>query len=704
MQQNQNTALRQELRRLRYELSIVQEENKRLEKSLEAVAKSPSWRITAPLRKLKAWYRIARFLAQPSLYCKIVKVIQRRVNEVGWQGFVQKVIAIQRDHGLLNAIRFIPSQAAGEISYEQWVEDYDTLGDADRTAIRAHIETFPHKPVISVVMPVYNIGETWLREAIESVRNQLYPYWEFCIADDCSPAPHIRAVLEEYQQKDSRIKVVFREKNGHISAASNSALEIATGEFVALLDHDDTLPEHALYYVANEINQHADVDLMYSDEDKINATGRRYGPYFKSDWNPDLFYAQNMFSHLGVYRRSILTAIGGFRLGYEGSQDYDLCLRALGQTTPDKVRHIPRVLYHWRAIEGSTALNIDSKSYALDAARRAMRDYFDAHYPDALVVDAPGANKRFGYNHILWPTVYPEPKASIIIPTRDHCALLKQCIDSIREKTTYGNYDITIVNNQSTDPETLKYFETLKKQSIAQVINYDKPFNYSAINNYAVSQTDGDILVFMNNDIEVVTPDWLDEMVSHALRPDVGAVGAKLLYDDNTVQHAGVVVGVGPHRVASHAFHCIPRDAEGYYSRALLTHCVTAVTAACAVMRREVFKEVGGFDEVNLSIAYNDVDLCLKLREKGYWNIFTPHAVLYHYESRSRGQDKTPEKEARLQQEANYMLTHWGETLANDPFYNPNLGVALLRYVIMGEPRLQQPWKDTTAWTQKQAA
>jgi GT2 family glycosyltransferase len=573
-------------------------------------------------------------------------------------------------------------------AYQEWINAYDTLSAADKAAIRAHIATFRHSPRISVLMPVYNTPEQWLRRAIESVRCQLYPHWELCIADDASPAPHVRPLIEEYRQLDPRIRVVFREQNGHISAASNSALELATGEFAALLDHDDELAEHALYLVAELLNRHQGADIIYSDEDKIDEAGRRFEPFCKPAWNPDLFLAQNYLSHLGVYRTDLLRRVGGFRQGFEGSQDYDLAIRCVAATKAEHIRHIPFILYHWRAIAGSTALSTAQKGYAEDAAVRALGEHFRAVNP-AITVEPGG-----------WPTTYraryplpdPPPRVTIMIPTRDGLSLLRRCVTSIREKTAYPDYELLIVDNRSTDPATLSYLEGLAASGAARVLPYDGEFNFSAINNFAARQATGGILCLLNNDMAVITPEWLMEMVTQALRPEIGAVGAKLAYPDDRIQHAGIILGLMG--VANHSHQFRSRHLPGYFAQLKVPRSVAAVTGACLVVRRELFDLVGGLDETHLPVAFNDVDFCLRLNEAGYRTLWTPYAELYHHESASRGSDQAGERRARLAAETAYMQKRWGARLMNDPYYSPNLSLERNDFSLARPPRVVKPWVE----------
>jgi len=572
---------------------------------------------------------------------------------------------------VFSALRPILGRGEGRLfssgRYTDWVKQYDTLTESERSAIRADIARMGFTPRISVVMPVYNTPEVFLRRAIDSVINQLYPHWELCIADDASPEPHIHRVLEEYTARESRIRVIYREENGHISAASNSALVLATGEFVALLDHDDELPSHALYLVAKEIEAHPDADIVYSDEDKIDEAGNRYDPHFKSDVNPELLYSQNYISHLGVYRRSLVETVGGFRAGYEGSQDYDLLLRCYARTQPACVHHIPRVLYHWRAVSGSTARAVDEKSYAAEAARSALEDYFHSLGEDAEVTHGPVPTTY----RVRFPLPRPQPLVSIIIPTRNGVQLLCTCVSSVLEKTHYEAYEIIIVDNQSDEPATLAYLGELRAHPRCRVLRYDAPFNFSAINNCAVREARGEFVLLLNNDTEVISPEWLEELVMWGSREGIGAVGCKLFYPDGTIQHAGVILGIGG--VAGHCHKYCPGDLPGYFGRMATVHEAGGNTAACLLVRRNTYLSVGGLDEENLRVAFNDVDFCLKLRQAGLRNLWTPYAVLYHHESKTRGYEDTPDKQARFQAEIEFMQGRWGDALLHDPAYSPNL-------------------------------
>jgi glycosyltransferase involved in cell wall biosynthesis len=666
-----------ELSDLRQRVHFLQNRVENLEDHIDTMYKSTTWRVMRPVRILMLLLKNYKLFLRPKNYAYGLRTIKER----GIGGLVDYI----RSRGL------DPEAGVRGRSYEKWFEMYDLMDSDKRKAIASHVATFEKPPLLSVVMPVYNVEERFLREAIDSVRAQIYTNWELCIADDCSPSAHIRTVLDEYAAKDARIKVTYREQNGHISECSNSALELATGEFVVLLDHDDIIPEHALYMVAYEVITKPHVDMLYSDEDKINEEGERYNPYFKSDWNPDLFFTQNMFNHLGAFRRSLVEKVGGFRKGFEGAQDRDLVLRCLLETKPENIAHIPFVLYHWRAIEGSTAVNLDNKDYATEAANKALAEYFAATGVDVEIK----ASFHPGYQRIIWPVPAAQPKVEIIIPTRNAKELTQQAIESILEKTDYDNYVITIVDNGSDEAEALAYFASFADHAKVNVLRYDHPFNYSAINNWAVAQTTGEIVALVNNDIEVISSEWLREMVSHALRKDVGAVGAKLLYPDNTLQHGGVLMGAGASNepVAGHIGHKWDRYEKGYFCRACLVQELSAVTAACLVVRRDVFEEVGGLNEEDLKVAFNDVDFCMKIRAAGYRNIWTPHAELYHHESATRGYEDTPEKKARFYKEVMYMRETWRDSIDYDPFYNANLDRVHGSYGLVFPPEVVKPWE-----------
>jgi len=568
--------------------------------------------------------------------------------------------------------------------YARWIKNYDTLTAKGVNKIRTRIKQWNSPPLISVVLPTYNTPEKYLRAVLDSICQQYYPHWELCIADDASTKPHVRKVLDEYARRDKRIKIIYRPENGHISAATNSALSLVTGEFVAFVDHDDLLPLHALFWVAQDLIDHPDGMLWYSDEDKISADGERYAPYFKSDWNYDLFLSHNLVTHLAVYRTSLIEEVGGLREGVEGAQDYDLVLRVIEHVQPSQIHHIPHILYHWRAIEGSTATCADEKPYALIAAQKAIAEHLERIGADAKVLDAP---ELPGMSRVQYTLPENPPLVSLIIPTYNGLKILRCCVSSILQKTRYPNYEILIINNNSDDPATISYMQELEARGQARIIDYPHPFNYADMNNLAVEQANGELVGLLNNDIEVINNDWLDEMVGHALRPEVGAVGARLWYPNETLQHGGVVLGIGG--VAGHAHKGFARGDVGYFGRAALIQNFSAVTGACLLARKEVYEEVKGLDAENLKISLNDVDFCLKLVAAGYRVVWTPYADLYHHESISRGYEDTPEKAARFEKERQYMLRHWGKFLTADPAYSPNLTLDTQDFVYAWPPRVE---------------
>ena len=596
----------------------------------------------------------------------------RRAKHIGWQGLITRgidlltgrrpgIISIRDAFTAADPVAGVPT-ANG---YQAWIERHDFNRLRDRDILVAKLAKLQEQPLLSVVMPVYNTPSQLLDEVIRSVVDQVYGNWELCIANDASPEPRIKPQLEAWVKKDRRIKVVHRSENGHISRSSNSAIQLATGSWIVLLDHDDLLPPHALAEIAIAVNEHPHVQMIYSDEDKVDERGNRFDPYFKSDWNYDLFLSQNMFSHLGAYRADLIRAVGGFRLGFEGAQDYDLALRCMEKAGQSAIHHIPKVLYHWRVIPGSTSLNADEKPYAMVAGERAIQEHLDR-------TGRSGEAELIGFGYrVRYALPSPRPKTSVIIPTRNGYALLKRCIDSIL-KCSSAPEEIIVVDNQSDEAETLDYLRTINGQAnVLRVLKYDSIFNYSAINNFAVEAAAGDIVILLNNDVEILTDNWLELLVANALRPDIGAVGARLWYPDNTLQHAGL--GLSPQHIATNLHKGMPRGQHGYFGRATLQHRVSAVTAACLAIQKARYVAVGGMNERDLPVAYNDVDFCLRLLEQGYANLVVPEVELYHYESATRGHDKTDAKAERLAREKAFMTQRWGHLLTNDPMLSPNL-------------------------------
>ena len=596
---------------------------------------------------------------------------------------------ISGGRGLVHTVLSDPTANGTIDEYQSWVELYSNVDEEDLRRIACRIEKLRYQPLISVVLPIFDPPENLLVEALDSVVAQAYGRWELCIAEDASTNSQIRRIVAEYARRDRRIKVTYREHNGGIAAASNTALELVEGEFVALFDHDDLLAPHALYMVVEELNRYPEADWIYSDEDKVDAVGRRFSPYFKPDWSPDLLYSQNYINHLGVYRTGLLRQLGGFRKQFEGSQDYDLLLRLSQLTSRERIRHIPHVLYHWRAITTSVAARSSAKSYAVDRARRAIQEHLDTIGARARVEPANLTH----YHRIHWALPMPAPLVSVIVPTRDRPDLLGPCVKGLLERTNYPNFELVVLDNQSVEEESLELFARLKKDPRVKILRYDRPFNYASINNWGVESSRGEIITLLNNDTEVIAENWLSEMVSQACRPEVGMVGAKLYYPSGRVQQAGVLLGPGG--VAVHLYSNAPGNSPGYFGRADLIQNLSAVTAACTTFRKEVFEEVGGFDE-SLAVAFNDVDLCIRVRDNGYWIVWTPYAELFHHESVSVGRHNSPERRTLFAHEVNTMKDRYGALLREDPFHNPNLSLEPGReFELAFPPRVSPPWQGT---------
>jgi glycosyltransferase involved in cell wall biosynthesis len=565
------------------------------------------------------------------------------------------------------------------LRYRDWVRKHDTLSRQDLVELRSAARMLGLQPTISVLMPVYNASPVTIETAIRSVVDQAYTHWELCIVGDEASASGTRELLQQYVASDPRITGHFRDSCGNVATAANTALEMATGDFVALLNPQDVLPSHALYWVAEAINRNPIARLLYSDEDKIDGRGRRFQPNFRPDFNYELFLSQNMVCHLGVYRREMICSLGGFRCEFDGSHDYDLTLRVVAAISRSQIVHIPRILYHCRAIASSDAPSRAKTELGESAGRRAVAEHLQVCGGGTVDI-APEAPS---YNRIRYAQPVAPPLVSIVICTRDHCSLLRKAVESIRIVSTYPNYEILIVDNGSREPQAVAYLASLASQPGIRVFRDDSPFNYSRLNNGGVAHCRGDIVCLLNDDIEVITPDWIEEMVSFAMKPDIGAVGAKLWYPDGTLQHGGVIIGIGG--VAGHAHPRLKKGHQGYFGRAVVQQELSAVTGACLMVRRAVYEEVGGLDE-KIAVAFNDVDLCLRLRAAGYRNIWTPFAELIHHESVSRGREDNPEKIARFQREVRFMHERWGEVLMVDPHYNPNLTMQVGNYSLDYSP------------------
>lgn len=602
-------------------------------------------------------------------------IILKTLDRMGDRGATAELaLIIQR--------RLPPSSA-----YENWVDAYVTPHGDDHQRLAAMVEALPIRPRFSFVMPTYNTPIELLVECIDGMLAQSYPDFEICIADDNSRNPEVQETLLAYAARDPRVKVVIRTTNGHISAATNTALTLATGDFVVLVDHDDLIPDYTLATVAWYINQNPDVSVLYSDEDKIDMTGVRHSPYFKGEFSKFLMYGHNMISHLGVYRRSLLEEIGGFRCGLEGSQDYDLFLRCYERIGDAGVVHIPHVLYHWRTVPGSTSLSPDQKGYAAIAAEAAINGYFERNaIPMRSIAGVvPGLT---GVKDVTERTT----SISIIIPTKDGLDVLQPCIESIFA-TNPVNVEILILDNNSQNPATLKYLAALQAEHAeVRVLRYPAPFNFSEINNFGAKHATGELLCFLNNDTEVLAPGWLGRARLLLALPDVGLVGARLLFPDGHLQHFGIGLGMGGHGIAGTPAAGLPAQELGYFGKAKLLQDVSAATAACLFTRKRDFDAIGGFDPA-FRVAYNDVDLCLRYRSKGWRIVVDPWIELLHRESRSRGSDKTGANVDRLEREAEMMRERWSDQLRNDPFLSPNVSLDRSDFALAHPPRRPVPWR-----------
>lgn len=552
------------------------------------------------------------------------------------------------------------------LSYKAWFKRQTPT----KEALKAQREReFAYAPKISIVVPLYRTPETYLTELIESVKKQTYGNWELCLSDGSGEDSPIAGLLARYEAEEDRIKVVSHKEPLKISENTNAALEIASGDFIAFADHDDLLAPNALYECVNLLNNEPSTEMFYTDEDKVDMSGKEhFMPHFKSDFNIDLLRSVNYICHLLVVKREVFEAAGMLAPEFDGAQDYDFILRCVERTS--EIRHIPKVLYHWRAHKDSTAENLGSKDYAFEAGRKAIQAHYDR-------TGIPAEARKMQINDLyFYRSKYrltESPLVSVIIPNKDHTADLDKCIRSLEEKNAYKNIEYIIVENNSEEKETFAYYEELEKRCPRAKVLYweEKRFNFPAINNFGAKHASGEYLLFLNNDTEIMNEDSIEELLGYCMRKDVGAVGARLYYEDGTIQHAGVIVGLGG--VAGHAFPAYPHDAVGYFGRIVMAQDYSAVTAACIMVKKSVFEETGGFDE-GFAVAFNDIDLCLKIREKGWLIVYNPYAELSHYESKSRGYEDTEEKVKRFNSEIDLFLKKWkGFLEQGDPYYNPNL-------------------------------
>lgn len=551
-----------------------------------------------------------------------------------------------------------------DYDYGEW---YELTKPSEEELERQRNTHFDYEPRLSIVIPVYKTPERYLQEMLDSIVSQTYSKWEVCIADGSPRGESRERLIKRYADRDTRFKYVILGENKGISGNTNAAMDMAQGDFLVLADHDDTLTPDALFECVKAMNEDPLYDVIYSDEDKLDMDGQAlFDPHFKPDFNPDLLTSVNYICHLFVVNRNLVEVIGGFRQEFDGAQDYDFIFRCTEQAR--KVHHIPKVLYHWRCHMNSTASNPESKMYAFEAGARAIKAHYDRM---GIAVDSVEKGVDYGIYHTRFH-LDEEPLVSVIIPNKDHRADLDLCLTSLLDKGTYRNLEVIVVENNSTEPETFDYYEELQeKRKNVRVVTWKREFNFSAINNYGVTFAHGEYLLFLNNDVEVIEPDVIREMLGYARRDDVGIVGARLLYQDDTIQHAGVVIGFGG--IAGHTFIGLHQAENSYFHRAMCAQDYSAVTAACMMSKRSLFDQVGGFRE-ELAVAFNDIDYCLKIRSLGKKVVYNPYALLYHYESKSRGLEDTPEKVERFNREVARFIGYWPEIVINgDPYYNPNL-------------------------------
>lgn len=611
---------------------------------LNRIKNNPLWKMSAPLRKCMHF---------------VIRQKDRIKNCGNLKGVIAKI-----------KYKKIERQAMGGYGTSSF--------PTPKEAKRQREEKFERMPKISILVPLYNTPENFLREMIESVTNQTYENWELCLADG-SDKEHglVAEVVREYQKKDEaegkngRILYLKLEKNEGISGNTNQCLAMATGEYIGLFDHDDILHPSVLYEYVKVINE-KQADYIYCDETtfKSGDINRMLTMHFKPDYAIDNLRANNYICHFSVFARKLLDGTELFRPRFDGSQDHDMILRLTDRAK--KVVHVPKLMYYWRSHAGSTAAGIDAKPYAVEAAKGAVADHLKRHGFEHFQISS---TRAFDTIFKIRYQIKGSPKISIVIANKDHKEDLKRCITSILEKSTYENYEIIVVENNSVRQETFDYYEELKEDERIRVITFSGVFNYSAVNNTGAANADGDYILLLNNDTQVITVNWMEELLMYAQREDVGAVGAKLYYADKTIQHAGVVLGLGAHRTAGHSHYKQHRDNLGYMGRLCYAQNVSAVTGACLLVKKVLFEEAGGLDE-SFAISLNDVDFCLKLREKGYLNVFTPFAELYHFESISRGLDDNGEKAQRYNRESEQFREKWKDVLAaGDPYYNVNFSL-----------------------------
>lgn len=565
-----------------------------------------------------------------------------------------------------------------EVPYGPWYRAYIPTEETLETQRK---QKFDYSPLISIAVPAYQTPVEFLRQMIESLIVQTYSNWELCIVNASPDNEEMQKVLAEYSAGDSRVRFCNLKENLGIAENTNRAFAMAKGEFVGLLDHDDLLAPNALYEIVKILQDHPQADALYTDEDKVTTElDEHFQPHLKPDFNLDLLRSNNYICHFFVVRKSIVEKAGGFRKEFDGAQDYDFIFRCTENA--GEVLHVPEILYHWRTHKASTADNPASKMYAFEAGKRAI----EAHLERTGTKGEVSHTQDLGFYRVKYP-VQGKPLVSVIIPNKDEKETLQTCLEMLEKNTGYQNFEIIIVENNSTTDEIFRYYKELSGNRKIHLLRWGKEFNYSAINNFAVAHAKGEYLLFLNNDVKSINPDWLEEMLGVCQRPEVGGVGAKLIYPDNTIQHAGCVIGMGG--IAGHMFVDMPADRTGYLHKASLLQDMSAVTAACLLMKKEVFEQAGGFTE-ELAVAFNDVDLCLKVRKNGYLIVYDPYAKLYHMESKTRGAEDSKEKVRRFQTEIEYMRCHWIDILKNgDPCYNKNLSLTKWNYSLKPIPGME---------------
>lgn len=570
--------------------------------------------------------------------------------------------------------RFEPEEVPYGPWYQAYVPDQETL-----EAQKKH--KFDYRPLISIAVPAYQTPVEFLKQMIESLISQTYPEWELCIANASPDNEEMQRVLADYSAKDSRVRFCNLKENLGIAENTNRAFSMAKGEFMGLLDHDDLLAPNALYEIVQALQDHPQADALYTDEDKVTTElDEHFQPHLKPDFNLDLLRSNNYICHFFVVRRSIVEKAGGFRKEFDGAQDYDFIFRCTENAR--EVLHVPEILYHWRTHKASTADNPASKMYAFEAGKRAIEANLERTGTKGVV----SHTQDLGFYRVKYP-VQGKPLVSVIIPNKDEKETLQTCMEMLNNNTSYQNFEIIIIENNSTTDEIFRYYKELSKDPRIHLLRWGKEFNYSAINNFGVAHAKGEYLLFLNNDVKSINPDWMEELLGVCQRPEVGGVGAKLIYPDNTIQHAGCVVGMGG--IAGHMFVDMPVDRTGYLHKASLLQDMSAVTAACLMMKKEVFEEAGGFTE-ELAVAFNDVDLCLKVRKNNHLIVYDPYAKLYHMESKTRGAEDSKEKVRRFQTEIEYMRCHWLDILKNgDPYYNKNLSLTKWNYSLKPIPGME---------------